>query len=75
MIKRAPIVPSLPLENSIDSGAGLWYNKIYNFGRDMSPSGPLGGHHLQSEFYLQQKYLLPAILDLFASADQFRDFV
>ena len=54
LVKRVPVVPNQSLDNSIDSGAGLWYNKIYNFGKDHSPSGPIAGKQMHSEFYVPQ---------------------
>ena len=50
LIKKTHPVPDRPTDNVVESGVGLWHEKIYHFKPEGEPSS--GGDEIQSEFFV-----------------------
>lgn len=72
VLKTHP-VPGRSDEPCVESGFGMWNDKIYHFLPDQPPSS--AGDEIQSEFFVDYADMPAAVRDLYSHADKFRDFV
>ena len=66
-------VPERSSDPCVESGFGMWNEKIYHFLPDKPPSSD--GDEIQSEFFVKFEDMPDAVTDLFSHAHKFRDFV
>lgn len=60
-------------DSVVESGVGLWHEKIYHFKPDKEPSS--GGDEIQSEFFIALKDLPEALKDLYELREMFAPVV
>lgn len=73
LVKKQHPVPGRSDEPCVDSGFGMWNEKIYHFKPDLPPSS--AGDEIQSEFFVTYGDMPRAVLDLYSQAELFRDLV
>lgn len=66
-------VPSRSSDPNVESGFGMWHEKIYHFLPDKPPSSD--GDEIQSEFFVKYADMPNVVSDLYSHAEKFRDFV
>lgn len=72
-MKKQHPVPGRSDAPCVDSGFGMWNEKIYHFKPDLPPSS--AGDEIQSEFFVTYEDMPKAVLDLYSQAELFRDLV
>ena len=73
LVKSTHPIPGLSSEACVESGFGMWNDKIYHFLPDKPPSAD--GAEIQSEFFVKYADMPDAVADLYSQAHKFRDFV
>ena len=73
MTKKTHPVPGRSDEPCVESGFGMWNQKIYHFLPDKPPSS--AGDEIQSEFFVRYEDMPQAVADIYAQAESFRDYV
>jgi alditol oxidase len=63
LVKKTHPVPGRSDAPCVDSGFGMWNDKIYHFKPDLPPSS--AGDEIQSEFFVKYKDLPTAVEDLY----------
>ena len=64
LVKKQHPVPGRSDEPCVDSGFGMWNEKIYHFKPDLPPSS--AGDEIQSEFFVTYDDMPKAVLDLYS---------
>lgn len=73
MIQKTHPVKGRSSDSVVESGVGLWHEKIYHFKPDKEPSS--GGDEIQSEFFIALKDLPEALKDLYELREMFAPVV
>lgn len=60
-------------DSVVESGVGMWHEKIYHFKPDSKPSS--GGDEMQSEFFVSLADFPQALVDLYKASELFQEFV
>ena len=66
-------VPGRSSDPCVESGYGMWNDKIYHFKPDKPPSSD--GDEIQTEFFVKYADMPAAVAELYSNAALFRDFV
>ena len=73
LVQKTHPVPGRSSDPCVESGFGMWNEKIYHFLPDKPPSSD--GDEIQSEFFVKFEDMPTAVADLYSHADKFRDHV
>lgn len=73
LIQKIHPVNDRDSEPCVESGFGMWNEKIYHFKPELPPSS--AGDEIQSEFFVEKDHFLDALLDLYHEGHLFRDYV
>ena len=73
LIYKTHPVPGRSARPCVDSGFGMWNEKIYHFKPDQPPSS--AGDEIQTELFVKYADLPDALADLYANGEKFRHLV
>ena len=73
LVRKTHPVPGRSDAPCVESGFGMWNDKIYHFLPNMPPSS--AGDEIQSEFFVKYKDMPAAVAELYSHADKFRHLV
>ena len=73
LIKKTHPVDGMSSDPCVESGIGMWHDKIYHFKPDKEPSS--GGDEIHSEFFVGIKDFPKALNVLYQVSPFFKDFV